>query len=105
MHEHELWADTVNSKAFETLLTALDGKRAGEFSLGDAREAVQCEDPYFSALDFWTWQNNAYHAGILKDGTDGMYFLDTERLAEVRALPVSKDGWITVECCFDECNG
>ena len=69
------------------------------------REAVQSEDKYFSALDFWTWTNNAYHAGILIDTDNETLFFDENRLEQVRALPVSKGGWITVECCFDVCKG
>lgn len=105
MQQHELWAKTINSKAFENLLRALDGKRTDEFTLGDARKVVEPLDRFFSALDFMTWRNNAYHAGILIDTDDDTLFFDENRLAEVRALPVSKAGWITVDCCFDDCKG
>lgn len=105
MQQHELWAGTIKSKSFEIFLKALDGARAGEFSLAKARAVVQRENRFFSALDFWTWQNNAYHAGIITEEADGTLRLDSERLAEVRAMPVSKAGWITIDCCFQECKG
>lgn len=103
--QHELWAKTIHGDVLETLLDGLDGKRADQYTLGDAREAVQSIDPYFSALDFMTMRNNAYHAGIIVDGEDGKYLVDRERLAEVRGLPIGKDGFIRVDCCFSECKG